>query len=104
MLNNHFGIVQFQTFGKNTFAVVHVNIFVISVPKCPTHYSPTGNGIVLKIVVHQNIRLSRYCLRYPGHLPMVFYVLDQITTKQQLEPPENFIDWEQFQSLASNLI
>jgi hypothetical protein len=34
------------------------NDFEISVPQCPTHYSPEGSGDVLDIVVHKNIRLS----------------------------------------------
>jgi hypothetical protein len=32
--------------------------FEISAPQYPTHYSPMGNGDVLDIVVHKNIRLS----------------------------------------------
>jgi hypothetical protein len=32
------------------------NEFEISAPQCPTHYSPIGNGDVLGIGVHQNIR------------------------------------------------
>jgi hypothetical protein len=31
--------------------------FEISAPQFPTHYSPAGNGDVLDIVVHQNIRM-----------------------------------------------
>jgi len=34
------------------------NEFEISAPQSPTHYSPSGNGDVLDIVVHQNVRLS----------------------------------------------
>jgi hypothetical protein len=30
----------------------------ISAPQCPTHYSPVGNGDVLDIVAHKNIRIS----------------------------------------------
>jgi hypothetical protein len=32
--------------------------FQISAPQCPTHYFPAGNGDVLDIDVHQNVRLS----------------------------------------------
>jgi hypothetical protein len=28
------------------------------VPQCPAHYSPAGNGDVLDIVIHQNIKVS----------------------------------------------
>jgi hypothetical protein len=35
-----------------------LNEFEISAPQCPTHYFPAGNGDVLDIVVHQNIRVS----------------------------------------------
>jgi hypothetical protein len=35
------------------------------------------------------------------HLPVVFHILDHDKT---VEPLEKFTDWEQFQSLASNLI
>jgi hypothetical protein len=34
-----------------------LNEFEISAPQCPIHYSSAGNGDVLDIVVHQNIRL-----------------------------------------------
>jgi hypothetical protein len=32
--------------------------FETSAPQCPTQYSPVGNGDVLDIVVHKNIRHS----------------------------------------------
>jgi hypothetical protein len=35
-----------------------VGDFEISAPQCPTNYSPVGNGDVLDIVVHKNMRLS----------------------------------------------
>jgi hypothetical protein len=33
--------------------------FEISIPHCPTHYTPYGKGDVLDSVVHQNVHLSR---------------------------------------------
>jgi hypothetical protein len=44
--------------GEKRLRLFDVNQFEISAPQCPTHYSPAGNGDVLDIVVHQNIRLS----------------------------------------------
>jgi hypothetical protein len=41
-----------------------VNEFGISAPQCRTHYSPAGNGDILTIVVHQNIRLSGVIVCY----------------------------------------
>jgi len=32
--------------------------FQISAPRYPTHYTPSGNGDVLDIVVHRNVRIS----------------------------------------------
>jgi hypothetical protein len=63
--------------------------FEISAPQCPTHYSPVGNGDVLDIVVHKNIRLSNVIISDildSDHLPLIFHIL------------------ERFQSLTSNLI
>jgi hypothetical protein len=36
--------------------------FDISAPQFPTHHFPAGNGDVLDIVVHRNIRLSNVIL------------------------------------------
>jgi hypothetical protein len=38
--------------------LLHINVFEISAPQCPTHYSPAGNGDALNIVEHKNVRLS----------------------------------------------
>jgi hypothetical protein len=47
--------------GKKLLDLFNTNDFEISAPQCPTHYSPAGNGDVLdtRIVVHQNVRLSK---------------------------------------------
>jgi hypothetical protein len=79
----------------------------ISAPQCPTHYSPVGNGDVLDIVVHTNIRLSDVIVSEildSDYLPIIFYILDHVRTKQMSETFEKFTNRERFQSLASNLI
>jgi hypothetical protein len=81
--------------------------FEISAPQYPTHYSHEGNGDVLDIVVHKNIRLSDVTVSDildSDHLPIMFHVLDHVRTKQISKPLEIFSDWERFESLASNLI
>jgi hypothetical protein len=70
------------------------------------HYSPVGNGDVLDIVVHKNIRLSNVIVSDildSDHLPIIFHILDHVRTKSISAPFEKLTDWEQFQSLASNL-
>jgi hypothetical protein len=44
--------------GEKLMALFGLSDFEISAPQCPTHYSPAGNGDVLDIVIHQNIRVS----------------------------------------------
>jgi hypothetical protein len=81
--------------------------FEISAPQCPTHYSPAGNGDVLDIVVHQNVRLSEVIVSEvldSDHLPIVFHILDHVTIINLSDPVEKFTDWERFQSLASDLV
>jgi hypothetical protein len=66
-----------------------------------------GNGDVLDIVVHQNIRVSDvilYDILDSDHLPIVFYILDHVEIRNLSEPVEKFTDWERFQSTASELI
>jgi exonuclease III len=43
--------------GQKLLQLFDTNDFEISAAQCPTHYSPVGNGDVLDIVVHKNIRL-----------------------------------------------
>jgi hypothetical protein len=81
--------------------------FEISAPQCPTHYSHAGNGGVLDIVVHQNIRVSDFIVSDildSDHLPIVFHILDHVKIRNLSESVEKFTDWERFQSLASELI
>jgi hypothetical protein len=44
--------------GVKLLNLLLINEFEISAPQCPTRYSPAGNGDVLDIVVHKNVRLS----------------------------------------------
>jgi hypothetical protein len=46
--------------GQKLIALFTLSEFKISAPQCPTHYSLMGNGDMLDIVVHQNIRC--HCL------------------------------------------
>jgi hypothetical protein len=66
-----------------------------------------GNGDVLDIVVHKNIRLSNTIVSDildSDHLPIIFHILYNVRTKNVLATREKITDWERFQSLASNLI
>jgi len=38
------------------------------------------------------------------HLPILFHILDHVRATDNLNRVEKFTDWEQFQSLASELI
>jgi hypothetical protein len=85
----------------------HKNEFEMSAPQCPTPYSPTGNGGILAIVVHQNIGLSSGPVSNildSDHLPIIFHILDHVKIRNLSEPNEKFTDWERFQRLASDLI
>jgi hypothetical protein len=60
------------------------NYFEISAPQCPTHYYLAGNGDVLDIVVHKNIRLSNVIVSDildSDHLPIIFHILDHVRTQ-----------------------
>jgi hypothetical protein len=73
------------------FDLFDVNQSKISAPKCPPHCSPAGNGDVLDIVVHQNIRLSRMIISDildSDHLPVVFNRPIHVKTKNLSEPVE----------------
>jgi hypothetical protein len=37
------------------------------------------------------------------HLPVMFKILDPVRAREALDPVERLIDWERFQSLASEL-
>jgi endonuclease/exonuclease/phosphatase family metal-dependent hydrolase len=93
--------------GQNLLQLFDTSDFEISAPQCPNHYSPVGNGNVLDIVVHKNIRLPDIIVSEildSDHLPIMFHILDHVKTKQISEPLEKFTNWERVQSLASNVI
>jgi hypothetical protein len=56
--------------GEKTMALFYLSEFQISAPQCFTHNCPAGNGDVLDIVVHQNIRVSD--IFDSNHLPITF--------------------------------
>jgi hypothetical protein len=88
-------------------ALFDLSEFEISAPQCPTHYSPAGNGDVLDIVVHQNIRVTHVIVSDildSDRLPIIFHILDNAKIKNIWEPIEKFTDWDRFQSLASKII
>jgi endonuclease/exonuclease/phosphatase family metal-dependent hydrolase len=93
--------------GDKLLHLFDVNQFEISAPQCPTHYSPSGNGDVLDIVVHQNIRVSDVIVSDildSDHLPIYIHILDHVKFRHLSDPIEKFTDWNPFQSFASELI
>jgi hypothetical protein len=93
--------------GRELLRLFDASQFEISAPQHPNHYSHAGNGDVLDIVVHQNIRVSDVIVSDilgSDHLPIVFHILDHVKIRNLSEPVEKFRDRERFQSLASELI
>jgi hypothetical protein len=81
-----------------------MNEFEISAPQCSTHYSAAGNGDVLDIVMHKNIRLSKAIVSDildSDHLPIIFHLLDHVRTRNLSDPVDKLTDLEWFQSLIS---
>jgi hypothetical protein len=69
--------------GEKQLDLFDMNLFEISVPHCPTHYSPVESGDVLDIVVHRNIRVSDVIVSDildSDHLPAVYRLLDHVKT------------------------
>jgi hypothetical protein len=84
-----------------------INEFEISAPDFPTHYSPAGNGDVLDIHVHKNIRMSEFTVSDildSENLPIVSHTLDRVRTRNLTNPMDKLTDWEWFQRLASEWI
>jgi hypothetical protein len=93
--------------GDKLLHLFDVNEFEISASQCPTHYSPSGNGDVLDIVVHQSIRVSDVIVSDildSDHLPIIFHILDHVKIRNLSDLIEKFTDWDRFQNLASELI
>jgi hypothetical protein len=85
---------------EKVLQLIDASDFEISAPQ-------VGNGDVVDIVVHKNIRLSNVIVSDildSDHLPIIFNILDHVRTKNVSAPLEKFTDWERFQSLASNII
>jgi hypothetical protein len=91
--------------GEKLLHLFDVNQFQISALQCPTHYSPTGNGDVLNIVVHQNIRVSDvivYDILDPDHLLIAFHILDHVKIRNLSEPTKKLQIWNGFKALLLN--
>jgi endonuclease/exonuclease/phosphatase family metal-dependent hydrolase len=81
--------------GKKLLQLFDISDFEISDPQYPTHYPPAGNGDVLDIVVHQNVRLSEVIVSdvlHSDHLPIIFHILDHVTITNLSDPVEKFTD------------
>jgi hypothetical protein len=66
-----------------------------------------GNGDVLDILVHKNVRLAEVIVSDildSNHLPIVLQLLDRVRTRDLPDPVDKFTDEERFQSLATELI
>jgi len=81
--------------------------FQISAPQCPIHYTPSGNGDVLDIVLHRNVRISEVTvldILDSDHLSILFHMLYHVSIRDISAPVEIHTDWERFQNPASDLI
>jgi hypothetical protein len=90
---------KIQPFGHEITNLLYINAFEISTPQCPTLYSPAGNGDVLDIVVHKNVRLSEASVSDildSNHIPIVFHLLDHVRTRNLSDLVDKFTDWERF--------
>jgi len=87
---------------------LHINNdFQISAPQSPTHCTPHGNGDVLDIVIHQNVRLSDVTVSdvlNSDHLPVFFNILDYVRAREISARVETHTHWKRFRSLTSDLI
>jgi hypothetical protein len=93
--------------GVKLLNLLNINDFEMSEPQRPTHYYPMGNGDVLEIVVHKNVRLSEVIVSDildSDLIPIIFHLLDHIRSRNLSDPVDKFTDWERFQRLASELI
>jgi hypothetical protein len=82
-----------------------VNQFENSAPPCPPHYSHTGNGEVLDIVVHQNIRVSNVIVSDildSDHLPILFHIPDHVKIMNLSKPIKDSQIGNYFKALSLN--
>jgi hypothetical protein len=90
--------------GKEILELFDKNEFEISAPQCPPHYFLTGNGDILDIAVHQNIRLSDATVSDildSDHLPIIFYLLEPVKVRNLQKPIEK-ITGNSFKKLPLN--
>jgi hypothetical protein len=62
---------------------------------------------VLDIVLHKHVRISEVDILEildSDHLPILFHVLDHVSSRDTSVSVETHTDWERFQSLVSDLI
>jgi hypothetical protein len=65
------------------------------------------NGDMLDIMIQQNISMSDVIVSdilVSDYLLILFHILGHVKIMNLLEPIEKFKDWDQFESLASELI
>jgi hypothetical protein len=87
--------------GTSLLYLQYKSDFQISAPQYSTHYIPSGIGDVLGIVLHKNTRISEINVLEildSDHLPILFYMLDHVSTKNILASVETFTDWDRFQT------
>jgi hypothetical protein len=91
--------------GDELLHLFDVNDFEISAPQYPTRYSPSGNGNVLDIVEHQNIRISDVIVSDildSDHLPIIFHILDHVKIRNLSDPIEISQTWIGFKTSPLN--
>jgi hypothetical protein len=90
--------------GAKLLNLFNINVFENSAPQSPTYYSPEGNGGVLDIVLHKNVRLSEVIVSDfldSDHPTVIFLLLDHVGTRNLSGLVEKFTDRELLQSLVS---
>jgi hypothetical protein len=74
---------------EKLMALFDLSEFEISASQYPTHYFPAGNGDLLDIVVHQNIRVSDVSdILDSDHLPIIFHIMGHVKIRNLSEPIE----------------
>jgi hypothetical protein len=79
--------------------LLHINEFEISASQSPTHYNVAGNGGMLHIIVHKNVRLSGGIVSDildNNHIPIVFPLLEHVRTSRRKvsDADDKFTDCE----------
>jgi hypothetical protein len=84
--------------GTKLLNLLPINEFEISTPQCHTHYSPTGNGDILNIVVHKmsGCQVIVSDILDSDHPPIMFDLLHHIRSRNLSDPVNKFTDWERF--------